>query len=953
MAKKTIKKSTVSAKSTTGKKKVTAKGKTASSKKATKPKSTASAKKVAVKKATTKTSKVRKSVVSKKDLRGAKKVNLKDLKKVQFEEQFHKCTPPPEVKEDLKIQSIKNPIDRSKIRKFLTKLPPIREKSQPRRGFVLKDALRAPQWNAVALFCNLHTSVPRPSDYSTATSQDVLNWMDEGVNPSNPNIKDFTYDYWNNLSHGNLRFSIEVVRDASKNPVVPTITPSKLDAHAYPEIAEAIIRNNPEGVWEAGGSIMMDGKRFIPCVFVVHKYYSGAWAWYSWGLEFTSGGHTYYVNDFTHIPFDLTQMSLPGGYNPRNWAHPLFHEFAHTFIEGPDLYGPGGCTGYWDILGDYLAPGLMAESCSLFKERLGWINFKEVISGPNLRPRTISLRPYTTTGDAFKVIPDPVNNPYEYFLLEYRKSTGSQPHIPDGGLVGEGLLIIHINERLGQRGKPWILREAPFFDPEYADFSDFGEAMWHGIAQQDQFKVLYPTPTNNSFTPSTQPNSHFYGNRPSGLQITNIRFTAAGTIAFELSINCVSNIGWTVDNKDRGVAGRFSGSSSAVGEEIFMRNDNSAALITQRGGQVFVKSRQNGWIDGWNLGSDNREIVGDFDGDGRDEIFVRSPEWAGIFKYHSNRFRAETVQHDWIDGWNLGPDNWELTADLDGDGKDEIYIRSPRWAGVLTYSRGRLRLKYIVQGRIDEWALGEDNKEYVGRFSQNGRDEILVKSPEWLGLIVWDSRNNRLDLKKIHHDWIDGWNLGPNDEIYIADLDGDGLDEIYIRSAKWAGVLKWQTNKFVVLWMVKDFIPDINDVEDKKLALTGDDKSYGGKFFETKDGIIHRVNGRLALLIWENNRMNVRFGLSDRYFGGWNLGPNDKFILGDFHKVGIEGHVFDGTQVLPQDHVTNNLTDVFVHNGWGTGMLCLNYVHTDFSHDNWKGAEWVLSWIQSEKLIKI
>lgn len=885
-------------------------------------------------------------------------VSPKELQKQAFYDQFHTCKPPVEIKDRLQVDTLKIGTDRKIIGDFLSKLPPLptTDGGIQKRGTL--KILRTPQWNSVHLFYNFASGVTLPGDYATTTVQDIRDWMDEGANPCNPTIKEFAYDYWNALSYGNLRFSIEVPRNASGVPLLPTITPPAGNTTDWPKIAETIIKANPVAVWQAGGSIIRDGKRFIPSVALVHKYNGHAWAWFGSWLTFTSGGNTYEVGDFTHINLDLTQQTLPNGSKVRPaWAHPLFHEYAHNFIQEGDLYGPGGCTGYWDILGDYLAPGLMPESCSIFKAKLGWIRFKEIINGPVVTTRALSLRPYTSSGDAYKIVPDPVNNPYEYFVLEYRKSTGTAAHIPDGGLVGEGLLITHINERLNFGAKPWMLREAPFYDPEYADYSDFGGAMWHGIAQKDQFKVLYPTTSNNSFTPTSRPNSHFYGDRTSGLSITNIRLSG-GNCLFDLSINAASQRGWSTSVADRGLAGRFSTASTAIGQEIFMRNDRSIALLRHEGGQVFVRSRQDGWIDGWNLGSDNREIVGDFDGDGKDEIFVRSPEWAGLFKYYTDRFRCDAIKYDWIDGWNLGSDNWELTADLDGDGKDEIYIRSPRWAGVIGYNRGQFQLRHIVNEWIDQWHLGPDNKEYIGRFTQNQRDEILIKSPEWLGLLYWDTATSKLRLKSIQNDWIDGWNLGPADQIYVADLDGDGLSEIYIRSATWAGVLKWQTNRFKVLWMVENFIPQINNVADLRLQLTGSDSSYPGRFFPNKDGIVHRRDNQLALLVWENNRMNVRFQLGPWYsgYGGGNnlLSNGDKVVLGDFHKIGTEGYAYQDAShsVQPYDHITNNLTDLFIHSAAGTGMICLNYVPTNFGDPNWPGSEFGVTWAQSGFIVK-
>jgi len=43
----------------------------------------------------------------------------------------------------------------------------------------------------------------------------------------------------------------------------------------------------------------------------------------------------------------------------------------------------------------------------------------------------------------------------------------------------------------------------------------------------------------------------------------------------------------------------------------------------------------------------------DFSGDGKDDVFIRSPEWAGLLSFDGTNFRQLSLQHDWIDGWNL------------------------------------------------------------------------------------------------------------------------------------------------------------------------------------------------------------------------------------------------------------------------------------------------------------
>jgi|GEM_PF-5073817 len=802
-----------------------------------------------------------------------------------------------------------------------------------------------PEWNSVALFFNLDMPASdRPGSYSATSSSDALAFLDEGNGALDPGISEFLCNYWNTLSYGNLAFGLDTPRDSSGQPLVPSITPPDGDnVQHWTEIIRRCITANAEAVWEAGGELMKDGKRWIPSVVLVQNYNTHASAHYG-SITHSVDGETYLIGDRTHISYSLNTWSPPDAPAKvgRGWWGTLCHEYGHNFLEFGDLYGPQGCTGYWDLLGDNTPPGRMSEVCSAIKERLGWLSYKEVIEGPNVATRNLSLEPYTTTGEAYKIVPDPDNTPHEYFLLEYRKSTGNEVWRPDGGLPEEGLLITHINNRLGIPST-WLLREAPFFDPEFADDPDPNYVDWTG--HKDLSGKLFNQHGQDTFTPATTPNSDLYGARNSGLHITNIR-TDGDECHFSLRIDGNPQVGWTVSEKDRALAGRFTPDSSQTGEEIFIRNDDAAALLTHRQAQWLVSRHQNGWIGGWNLGGGDRELVADLDGDGRDEIYIRSNDWAGVLKWRYGRFRSLTVQHDWIDDWNLGEDNWEHMADLDGDGQAEIYIRSPEWAGVMKLIDEKLQLLRIHHDWIGGWNLGSDNSEFAGRFSRSDRDEIAIRSPNWLGLFQWDERINRLRLARIQHDWVDGWNLGGDDWHVVGDFDGDGRDEIFIRSGNWAGILKWSGGRFRIQWMTDDTIEHKDGDTDHAMELKSSDRTYSGRFRSGKDAVLHRDDEwGIGIIAWQDGAMKVVRRLKSRFNRRWNLGSGDHFVVGDFHRLGTD--VAD-----PMNNpVIDGLTDVFIHNAWGTGMVGIN--HGQWTPDPNDTLDQIgLTWIQPGKLIE-
>ena len=784
----------------------------------------------------------------------------------------------------------------------------------------------APDWNSVALFFNL-PSGRRPDDYHATSAADVLAWLDEGPAPASPKITNFVQDYWRAVSYGHLNFGVAVPRNGAGRPLVPTVDAGAQD---WVELAKRCLEAHPEAIWRAAGGLTKEGRRWLPSLVVVQHYETHASAWFG-GWTQTIGGHEYEVGDITHVRYDLSFAVIgPTTTTTRTFWGTLTHEFGHNFLEFGDLYGPQGCTGYWDLLGDNSPPTAMSEISSLFKQRVRWLDWKQIVNGPHVARTSMSLRPYSSSGEAIKVVPDPEHTPDEYFLLEFRKSLGREAWRPDGALRERGLLITHINDRLGVPST-WLLREAPYFDPEFADYTDRGSSLWTGFNRLDG--VLFPH-GSRSFTNGSQPNSRLYGNRASGLSITNIR-VEAGECRFDLEINGSPRVGWTVSPRDQLLAGDFVGDASSVGEQIVIRNDDALALVVEQEAQYVVVAGESDWVGDWNLGGDDRALVADLDGDGKDEIFIRSPDWAGVLGWRGSRFTSLAVQNDWIGEWNLGTDNWELTGDFDGDGRDEVYVRSPDWAGVLALRDGVLTSLSVQHDWIGQWNLGPDNKEYVGRFSRADRDQVLLVSPDWLGLATWKAGG--FSARTPQHDWLDGWNLGSDNWHVVGDFDGDGLDEVYARSPHWAGVWKWRDGAFRVLWMTETPIRHLTAGEPQhQLALMAGDNSVACRLLPDRDGIVHvGAGGRLAALTWEDGAMRMRHYLDSPVEGRWPLAASDRVAAGRFQRTGMDR----GDPSI--DFVSDSTGSAFIVGASGTAAVGANFIDNPSGDDLWQfGLTW-------------
>ncbi|MGH9382345.1 MAG: hypothetical protein ACRD2Z_17305 [Thermoanaerobaculia bacterium] len=814
-----------------------------------------------------------------------------------------------------------------------------------------------PRWNSVALFFNF-TDENRPDDYQETSVQAVRAWLDQGGAPAIPPVSEFMANHWGTLSYGKFAFGL-VTPTRSGEALIPRLRVPKddkgnPDPHDYVGLMRQWIARGREEVWRAAGSLEKEGRRFIPSIVLVHRYWSGAWAWGGWTQ--TLGGVEYEIGRITHMPYYLTFVGDDPEIDPpevpphraRTFWQTLAHEYAHNFLDFGDLYGPSGCTGYWDLLGDHNVAGRMSEVSAVHKARVGWLRFRRVIQGPHAEDQELSLRPYTTTGDAIKIVPDPRLNPHEYFVLEYRRRTGDELWVPDRGVGERGLLITHFNDRL-DLPPTWLNRECPYFDPEFADFSDRGTALWTGWDRLDG--VLFTgTSGRDRFTPESQPSSALYGPRRSGVHITAIRVRPE-RVTFRVRIDLrparrpgtvQAVVGsWLCGDTDRGVAGRFTTPAPGAGAQIAMRNGRSLALLHHGQGQWLVHARQHLEAGGWSLRTHQVHRVGDFDGDGHDEIFARTTAGRlrmAVLKWGNGGFTPIASAATRVGAWALPADAHSLPANLDGRGHSVVQFAGDR-AAVLRLANGSFSVAGIQSPWIDRWFLRPNDHRSVGRFTQAKLDEIVLRSDNWLGLLGWNSGEQRLRLRSIQEDRVDDWDLAPTDRHTVGDFDGDGLDEIYIRSAGWAGVLKWTGDRFSVAWIRRaDIVHWLDGGDPPSLALAANDSFQAARLFPERDTVLHRAGSTFSVLSWEEGEMRLRQQLASPFHGRWTLGSTDRLLIGDFHGVGPD--VADSMQ----DYIQDGIDDIFLHAGRGTAMLGAHHVPDDNSPggvQDFFGLTWV------------
>jgi hypothetical protein len=227
--------------------------------------------------------------------------------------------------------------------------------------------------------------------------------------------------------------------------------------------------------------------------------------------------------------------------------------------------------------------------------------------------------------------------------------------------------------------------------------------------------------------------------------------------------------------------------------------DGMSDILTREpstGGAVIRQSKisgtnWNGWQNYWAAWPSNHSeiYVGDYNGDGRKDILTRDPATGNAV------MRLSVVSGGnwagWSNVWAAWPASFSkvYVGDYNGDGKDDILTVNPATgAGVLRQSAGAAG---AWTGWTNYWApLPTSHTEiYVGNFNGDGRKDILTRDPATGNAVM------RLSLVSGGNwaGWSNVWAAWPASfsKVYVGDYNGDGKDDILtVNPATGAGVLR-------------------------------------------------------------------------------------------------------------------------------------------------------------------
>ncbi|MGE3467256.1 MAG: S8 family serine peptidase [Pyrinomonadaceae bacterium] len=274
--------------------------------------------------------------------------------------------------------------------------------------------------------------------------------------------------------------------------------------------------------------------------------------------------------------------------------------------------------------------------------------------------------------------------------------------------------------------------------------------------------------------------------------------------------------GWLLNTADNvfGPVGDFDGDGQ---KEILVRSPWGLGLLelshdpgSGYSFQPLMMAPNGTRFGGWLLNTSDNHFgpVGDFDGDGRDEILISSPWGLGMLKLSGGSFAEVMMAPNGtrFGGWLLNTaDNWlGPVGDLDRDGRDEFVIASPWGMGLLELSNSTLTpLTMSPNGtRFGGWLLNTfDNRIWAAAdLDGDHRDELLITSPWGIGVLAWSGGDITSVMLEPNGTRFGGWLLNTDDNQFrgFQDMTGSSRDGILVESPWGLGIMLLNGTSFQV-----------------------------------------------------------------------------------------------------------------------------------------------------------
>ncbi len=139
--------------------------------------------------------------------------------------------------------------------------------------------------------------------------------------------------------------------------------------------------------------------------------------------------------------------------------------------------------------------------------------------------------------------------------------------------------------------------------------------------------------------------------------------------------------GWQFQLNDQFYVADFDGDGK---KDLYVFNGNNWAIpyvgmLRSSGAGFNVVQRYDANMPGWQMRPGDRHVVGDFSGEGREDLWVfNGSNWSipylGMLRSNGTSLAMARRYDNKLPGWQMRPNDRHYVGDFDGDGKADLYV---------------------------------------------------------------------------------------------------------------------------------------------------------------------------------------------------------------------------------------------------------------------------------------
>lgn len=263
--------------------------------------------------------------------------------------------------------------------------------------------------------------------------------------------------------------------------------------------------------------------------------------------------------------------------------------------------------------------------------------------------------------------------------------------------------------------------------------------------------------------------------------------------------------GWQFTAGDHFYVADFDGNGK---KDLFVFNGNNWAfpyvgMLRSTGTAFGLVKRFDGNLPGWQMKSGDQFFVGDFDGDGKQDLWVfNGSNWGfpylGMLRSTGTDLTMSKRYDGNLPNWQMKPGDQHWVGDFNGDGKADLYVfNGGDWAmaylGMLNSTGAALANTRRYDGNAPGWQMRRNDQHWLADVNHDGKADLFVYnwqdwSTQYLGTMISDGSNLASHWTA---DWVGEWNLGGVDRFTPCDYEGvGGKRDLFVHNQNWFGMIR-------------------------------------------------------------------------------------------------------------------------------------------------------------------